>query len=82
MDASDNAGRCGGCNGLGAHKRWCITTVGPVASKLGPCSESMEEWGDRVGGVDGDTANMLYSIANVLEGRAAAARQKFQQERE
>jgi len=76
------SGDCGGCAGLGAHKRWCPTQVGPVAALLGPWSEQVEQWGDRIGGVpnSADNANMLYAISNTLEVRAHTARKAFQEE--
>ena len=72
---------CGGCMGLGSHKRWCVTVVGKAASLLGPWSEQVEMWGDRIGGVphSQDSANMLYSFASVIESRAHKARQMHQE---
>jgi len=73
---------CGGCQGLGAHKRWCVTVVGKAASMLGPWGDQMEEWGDRIGGIphSQDTANMLYWFATVMEVRANKARQMHQED--
>lgn len=67
---------CGGCQGLGSHKRWCPQRVGHDASILGPASEVLEEMGDRVGASDPGRANMLYRQAAVLYGLAEQAATK------
>ena len=57
---------CGGCQGLGAHTRWCREVVGYLPSVLGPLSERIENAGDTVGSNDTELANLLYVAASNL----------------
>lgn len=58
--------RCGGCDGLGAHWRWCPAVIGETASRYGQLADQAESLGDRVGGNDPGTANLLYAAAGRL----------------
>ena len=57
---------CGGCQGLGAHTRWCREVVGYLPSVLGPLSEHIENAGDLIGSNDTGLANRLYRVAGEL----------------
>ena len=57
---------CGGCEGLGSHRRWCPEVVGAAASRLGLQSEKAQDLGDRVGANCYDAANALYRAAGLL----------------
>lgn len=57
---------CGGCQGLGAHIRWCPEVVGYLPSVLGPLSERIENAGDLIGSNDMGLANRLYGVAGEL----------------
>lgn len=54
---------CGGCNRLGAHKRWCEEDAGREAHLLGTMGDQLEEMGDRLGLEDWDHANRLYELS-------------------
>lgn len=54
---------CGGCQGLGRHKRWCHAVVGRAASVYGPMSERVEAMGDTVGSNNPGLANRYYDLA-------------------
>ena len=62
---------CGGCQGLGSHRRWCPAVVGYRAHRLGKQSEQAENLADSVGANHPGAANALYHAAGLL---AAAAR--------
>jgi len=57
---------CGGCEGLGSHRRWCPEVVGEAASYLGLKSEEAEHLGDLVGANCAGAANALYRAAGLL----------------
>lgn len=57
---------CGGCAGLGAHKRWCPVHVGAEASYRGRWAEAAEALGDAVGANNPYAANHLYRAAGLL----------------
>ena len=57
---------CGGCAGLGSHKRWCPEVVGRAASYLGLMSERADGLGDTVGANCCEATNHLYKAAALL----------------
>lgn len=67
---------CGGCEGLGSHKRWCPRAVGQKASAAGVCAEMVDSLGDRIGSNDPVTTNELYVIAEKLRGIAERLREE------
>lgn len=69
-------GDCGGCQGHGAHKRWCPAVVGPTAAMLGRYAEQAESLGDRVGPNEMGASNHLWQAASLL--RKAATEAKIQ----
>lgn len=77
--------QCGGCQGIGAHRRWCRAVVGPAAALLGPLAEQAEALGDRVGPNDMGAANHLYAASALLRARAverwAAHEERMEEER-
>ena len=70
---------CGGCAGLGAHRRWCEAVVGPTAARLGALAEQADDMGDRVGPLDPDACNRLWTVAGELRAKAVAAAAKWQE---
>jgi hypothetical protein len=58
--------QCGGCEGQGAHVRWCPEVVGPAASIMGSYAERAESLGDSVGPNDMGAANHLWAAAALL----------------
>jgi hypothetical protein len=62
--------RCGGCEGGGAHWRWCPAVVGRTASLLGQQADAAEDLGDRVGANVPGAANHLYVAASLLREAA------------
>ena len=54
---------CGGCQGLGSHKRWCRNAVGLAASVYGPMAERLESMGDTVGPNNMDLSNRLWALS-------------------
>jgi hypothetical protein len=69
---------CGGCAGLGAHRRWCPVHVGKEASRRGKWSEAIEALGDAVGSNNPAAANHLYAAAGLLLNDAKRLRAEFQ----
>jgi hypothetical protein len=65
---------CGGCAGLGAHRRWCPYAVGETAAYFGQLSEKAESLGDAIGPNDMGAANMAWQVAAILRQRAEDAR--------
>jgi hypothetical protein len=65
---------CGGCAGLGAHRRWCPYAVGETAAYFGQLSERAESLGDSIGPNDKGAANMAWQVAAILRQRAEDAR--------
>lgn len=61
---------CGGCRGLGRHRRWCPVIVGRLAAIYGPESEAIEALGDQVGSNDPSVANALYHASSRLRAYA------------
>ncbi len=64
---------CGGCLGLGSHRRWCPASVGPRAAMLGGAADRLAAAGDLIGASDTVTANRCYSLAGRLRTMAVAA---------
>lgn len=61
---------CGGCAGLGAHRRWCPAEVGEQAAYFGQLSEKAESLGDSIGPNDMGAANVAWQLAATLGARA------------
>lgn len=72
---------CGGCEGLGAHRRWCPVAVGQRAAYFGQLSEEAESLGDRIGPNDMEAANAAWYLAARLRKQAADARDLHQRTR-
>lgn len=70
---------CGGCAGMGAHKRWCPVVVGAEASRRGKWSEQIESLGDTVGSNNPIAANHLYRAAGLLLEDAKRLRDEHQE---
>lgn len=68
---------CGGCAGLGAHRRWCPASVGPTAAMLGKWSEQAESLGDSVGPNEMGASNNLWRAASLLREAAEKARDEW-----
>lgn len=68
---------CGGCEGKGAHRRWCPASVGHSASVFGQAAEEAEALGDRVGSNEMGAANLLYSASGRLRTLALARRDEW-----
>lgn len=69
---------CGGCEGEGAHWRWCPAVVGRHANVLGVLSDEAEALGDRVGANQTGAANHLWVAAGLLREAAEERRDEFQ----
>lgn len=63
MSDPDAKDRCGGCQSLGSHRRWCRVKVGTAASIYGPMAEQLEHMGDRMGPNNMALANRLYGLS-------------------
>lgn len=61
-----SAQTCGGCEGLGSHRRWCVVAVGYAASRRGIWSEKAEALADEIGCNEPGAANLLYHASSVL----------------
>lgn len=70
--------RCGGCEGKGAHWRWCPRIVGQAASWIGQYAQQAEDLADSVGANEPDAANMLYGAAGRLRALAEQRSLEFQ----
>lgn len=57
---------CGGCEGLGAHRRTCPTQPGWNWARLYMIAD---ELGDSIGSNDIEAANMAYAIAGRMKKR-------------
>jgi hypothetical protein len=64
---------CGGCAGLGSHRRWCIAVVGMFAAWFGAMAEQAEHMADQVGANEPGAANHLYIAAGLIRKRAQAS---------
>jgi hypothetical protein len=71
---------CGGCNGLGAHWRWCPVAVGRAASLLGQWSQQAGTLGDLVGPNEYGAANHLWAAAALLRAKAEGLRDDYQRQ--
>lgn len=71
------ARRCGGCEGQGAHWRWCPELVGPEASRFGILADQAEALGDQVGANNTSAANHLYIAASLLHTQAEERMRRF-----
>lgn len=69
---------CGGCNGQGAHWKWCPAVKGELASMLGQCADRAEDIGDQVGANYMEGSNAAYRLSGLLRQRAEAAAKEFQ----
>lgn len=67
---------CGGCEGKGAHWRWCPEEVGLRAHMLGRWSEQAEALADTVGSNNPGAANALYHAAGLLRDDAEQHKRK------
>lgn len=67
-----NHNDCGGCQGLGSHRRWCEASVGRAASIMGQQAERAESLGDSVGPNEMGAANHLWAAASLLRAGAKA----------
>lgn len=67
------ADECGGCAGMGSHKRWCEAAVGRHAAMLGRWSQRADSLGDDVGPNEMGASNHLWAAAALL---AEAARMR------
>ena len=63
---------CGGCEGRGAHWRWCPNWVGRSASRLGTQGDAAEALGDSVGPNHMGASNALWAAAAMLHEEANA----------
>lgn len=55
---------CGGCQGLGNHKRWCEAVHGPMAAQRGRWAYQLGNLADEIGGNEPGLANILYREAS------------------
>lgn len=69
---------CGGCEGKGAHRRWCPVEVGERAAYFGQLSEQAENLGDRIGPNDMGAANRAWALAGELRRRALEVREEHE----
>jgi hypothetical protein len=72
-------GSCGGCAGLGAHKRWCPAAVGHIAAHYGFLAEQAEDLADRAT-TSADFANSMYAAASKLYALAVEEAERWQAE--
>lgn len=57
---------CGGCEGLGSHRRTCPTQPGWNWARLYMIADDL---GDSIGSNDHEAANMAYAIAGRMKKR-------------
>lgn len=69
---------CGGCEGIGAHWRWCPAVVGESASRWGQRAQEAENLADTVGANEPGAANHLYAAAGLLRALAEKRKAEFQ----
>lgn len=69
---------CGGCAGLGAHRRWCPRAVGEHAAYWGQLSVKAEALGDSIGPNDMEASSMAWHIGAMLRKRAEIARDAYE----
>lgn len=63
---------CGGCEGKGAHWRWCPEVVGRSASLMGQQAQQANSLGDSVGPNNMGASNLLWQAAEMLRRDALA----------
>lgn len=68
---------CGGCQGLGSHKRWCRQVVGLGASVYGPMAAQLNTMGDRVGPNNMGLSNRLWALSADVESWAKSLAEEF-----
>lgn len=73
---------CGGCRGMGAHRRWCVRVVGLSASIRGRQAEMAENLADSVGSNNPAASNHLYAASGLLRAQAEQAKRVFQRQHE
>jgi len=61
---------CGGCEGKGAHWRWCQNVVGERSWFLGCLGDEASHLADSVGSNNTSAANYLYASASLLHDQA------------
>ena len=61
---------CGGCQGIGAHRRWCPAVVGMTAHAWAIRASLTDDLADEVGSNDPEMANQLYRLAAQMYDRA------------
>lgn len=61
---------CGGCEGKGAHRRWCPEVVGRSASLMGRYAQQANNLGDSVGPNEMGAANLLWQASELLRRHA------------
>ena len=66
----DTDPNCGGCQGMGSHRRWCRAVVGFGAYRLGTQAAQAEALADSVGSNYPEAANALYYAAGLLTKEA------------
>lgn len=71
--------RCGGCKGIGRHRRWCRFVVGSKARLLGRASAELEGLGDRIGSNDPGLSNQLYRLSAEAREKADAAAEEWRE---
>jgi hypothetical protein len=69
--------QCGGCEGQGAHWRWCPWVVGANASIMGQQADRAESLGDSVGANEPGAANHLYAAAALLREGARRRAEEY-----
>lgn len=69
--------RCGGCQGKGAHRRYCPAVVGRHAAMRGRWSQRCEDLADEIGANDPGAANRLYQLAGQFRTEAMTFAEAF-----
>lgn len=64
---------------MGAHKRWCIKIVGPLASHYGPMSERLHSMGDSVGPNNMELSSKLWALSVEMREFALLKRREHEQ---
>lgn len=67
---------CGGCQGLGSHRRHCPRS--PTYNRWLELADQAEDLGDRIGSNDMGAANMAYGLAGRLRERGRERRRARQ----
>lgn len=69
---------CGGCAGLGSHRRWCPVVVGRNASYIGRLAEQAGALGDSIGPNECGAANHAWAASALLRAKAQELAAEFQ----